>query len=177
MKFNKIMLGAAVILGMSSLAHAADQGKGKVTFYGSIIDAPCSIITGENGSQDVELGQISKKVLLGGGKSTPVNFNIALENCTFGTPAENNKVQVTFTGMESAAQNGLLGIAGTAKGASVAITSADGQLIKLGEPTRAQTLQDGPNTLSFAAYLQGDGDDKLVEGSFQTVADFTLAYN
>ncbi|MGX8843149.1 fimbrial protein, partial [Klebsiella quasipneumoniae] len=72
------------------------------------------------------------------------------------------------TGMESAAKNGLLGITGTAKGASVAITQADGQIIKLGVPTKEQVLQDGNNTLSFAAYLQGDGDSTNVvtEGEF-----------
>ncbi|WP_419722391.1 fimbrial protein, partial [Serratia liquefaciens] len=67
------------------------------------------------------------------------------------------KVSVTFTGMESATTAGLLGITGTARGASVAITSGDGQIIKLGTPTKAQELQNSPTqTLSFAAYVQGD---------------------
>ncbi|MEI4896283.1 type 1 fimbrial protein, partial [Klebsiella pneumoniae] len=45
--------------------------------------------------------------------------------------------------------------------------------------TKEQVLQDGNNTLSFAAYLQGDGDSTNVvtEGEFQAVTDFTLAYN
>lgn len=177
MKMNKALLAAAVVLGMSSLAHAADQGHGKVTFTGSIIDAPCSIAP-ESVDQTVELGQVSNAALQGSGKSTPKNFGITLENCSFGTPAAKNKVAVTFTGMESAAGNGLLGITGTAKGASVAITQADGQVIKLGTPTKEQALQDGNNTLSFAAYMQGDGASAAItEGEFQAVADFTLAYN
>ena len=47
MKLNQIMLAAVMAFGVSSLAHAAvkDQGHGKVTFNGSIIDAPCSILT------------------------------------------------------------------------------------------------------------------------------------
>lgn len=177
MKMNKPLLAAAVILGMSSLAHAADQGHGKVTFTGSIIDAPCSIAP-ESIDQTVELGQISNAALKDSGQSTPKNFTIKLEDCSFGTPAAKNKVQVTFTGMESAAGNGLLGISGNAKGASVAITQADGQVIELGKPTKEQALQDGNNTLSFAAYMQGDGASAaIVEGDFQAVADFTLAYN
>ncbi|MEL5629033.1 fimbrial protein [Serratia nevei] len=178
MKLNKIMVAAVLAFGTVSGAQAADQGHGKVTFTGSIIDAPCSIAP-ESIDQTVELGQISKVALLNGGKSTPRNFSIALENCTFGSPATQNKVQVTFTGMESAAKNGLLGITGTAKGASVAITQADGEIIKLGEPTKEQTLQDGNNTLSFAAYMQGDtaSSASITEGEFQAVADFTLAYN
>ncbi|HDU5577859.1 TPA: type 1 fimbrial protein, partial [Klebsiella aerogenes] len=53
------------------------------------------------------------------------------------------------------------------------------EIIKLGEPTKEQVLQDGNNTLSFAAYMQGDTDSSasITEGEFQAVADFTLAYN
>lgn len=112
------------------------------------------------------------------GKSQPRNFSIDLENCVFTGPTAANKVTVTFTGMESSANNGLLGITGTATGASVAITDGAGEVIKLGQPTKAQELQTGSNTLSFSAYLQGDGASaSITEGSFQTVADFTLAYN
>jgi type 1 fimbria pilin len=183
MKLNKIMMAAALAFGTICTAQAADQGHGKVTFTGSIIDAPCSI-NPESIDQTVELGQISKVALVGGGKSTPRNFSIDLENCSFGSPAAKNKVQVTFTGMngiesEAKAKNGLLGITGTAGGASIAITQGDGEVIKLGEPTKEQVLQDGNNTLTFAAYMQGDGGDAstITEGDFQSVADFTLAYN
>lgn len=177
MKLNKIMMAAVLAFGTISAVQAADQGHGKVTFTGSIIDAPCSIAP-ESVDQTVELGQVSNAALKDGGKSTPKNFDIKLEDCSFGTPAAKNKVQVTFTGMESTAGNGLLGITGTAKGASVAITQADGQVIALGKPTKEQALQDGNNTLNFAAYMQGDGASTVItEGAFQAVADFTLAYN
>lgn len=62
MKLNKIMLAAVMAFGVSSLAHAADQGHGKVTFSGSIIDAPCSIAP-ESLDQTVELGAISNVAL------------------------------------------------------------------------------------------------------------------
>ncbi|AKG68301.1 Fimbria A protein precursor [Serratia fonticola] len=177
MNLNKTLLAAVIAFGSASMAHAADQGHGKVTFTGSIIDAPCSI-SPDTVDQTVELGQISNAALKNGGKSTARNFNIQLENCSFGDPAAKNKVAVTFTGMESAAGNGLLGITGTAKGASIAITQGDGEVIKLGKPTKQQLLQDGNNTLSFGAYMQGDGASAAItEGNFQSVADFTLAYN
>ncbi|MBB6117919.1 type 1 fimbria pilin [Rahnella inusitata] len=175
-KKNKSLMAVAIILGMSSLAHA-DQGHGKVTFTGSIIDSPCSI-SPESIDQTVDLGQISNAALKDSGQSTPKNFSIKLENCSFGTPEAKNKVQVTFTGMESAAGNGLLGITGNAKGASVAITDGSGTVIQLGQPTKEQALQNGNNNLNFAAYMQGDGDTATItEGDFQAVTDFTLAYN
>lgn len=177
MYMKKTLLAAVIALGSVSMAQAADQGHGKVTFTGSIIDAPCSIAQ-KSIEQTVELGQVSKVALQAGGKTKPRNFDIVLEKCSFGSPAAKNKVGVTFTGMESAAKNGLLGITGTARGASIAIAQGDGEVVKLGQPTKAQSLQDGDNTLKFAAYVQGDGDTATItEGDFQAVADFTLAYN
>lgn len=174
MKLNKIILAVSLSMGMASFAHAADQGHGTVTFTGSIIDAPCSI-TPETVDQTVDLGQVSNVALKNGGKSTPKTFSIDLENCDVKTL---NEVKTTFTGGESVAQPGLLGIVGTASGASIAITDASGKLLPLGEASPSHALQEGNNTLLFSAYLQGDGASAtIVPGDFQSVADFTLAYN
>ncbi|RFS88280.1 fimbrial protein [Serratia marcescens] len=179
MKLNKIMLAAVMAMGVSSVAHAADQGHGKVTFSGSIIDAPCSI-SPDSLDQTVELGAISNVALKGGGKSTPRNFQIKLENCELTTvaPGKNNAVSLTFSGSASEVDNKLLGITGTAKGAGIAITDGAGSTIELGKPSKARELQNGANTLSFAAYLQGAtaSTTTIVPGEFQSVADFTLAY-
>ncbi|MGG4661827.1 fimbrial protein [Providencia vermicola] len=178
MKLNTIAVATVVSLGLISTAMAADEGHGKITFYGSIIDAPCSIKAGDE-EQLINLGQISNVALQEEGKSTPVNFDINLENCQFGTPAAKNKVTVTFTGAASDVNADLLGITGTAKGAGVAMTTQGGsELIKLGTPTAAQTLSDGNNTLSFSAYMQGEAKgNTIVEGAFQAVTDFKLSYN
>ncbi len=174
MKLNKIMLATTVIFGLSAAANA-DQGHGKVTFNGAIIDAPCSIAP-ESIDQTIELGQISKVALKDGGKSTPRNFSINLENCSL--EDGKNKVSVIFSGMTSVADNGLLGITGTAKGASIAITDGSGAVIELGKSNKDQVIQSGNNTLSFSAYVQGDGAlETITEGEFQAVTDFTLAYN
>lgn len=182
MKLNKVMMTTVLALGVSSSAFAVDEGHGKVTFTGAIIDAPCSI-TPESIDQTVELGQISNVALKNGGKSNPRPFSIDLENCSFeadeqGNP-QKNKVAVTFTGMESSSVSGLLGITGTAQGAAVAITDGSGDVISLGQPTKTQGLQEGNNTLSFSAYLQGASASgtAIVPGNFQAIADFTLAYN
>jgi len=181
MKLNKIMMAAVLAFGVTSVAHAAvkDQGHGTVTFTGSIIDAPCSI-TPESADQTVNLGQVSNIALKDGGKSTPKNFQIKLENCELisADPGKNNAVSVTFSGAASAVDTELLGITGTAKGASVAITDGSGSLVKLGKASNAQKLQNGNNSLSFAAYLQGSKASGAVitPGEFQAVADFTLAY-
>ncbi len=173
MKLNKIMLATVLAFGVSSLANAADQGHGKVTFTGSIIDAPCSIAP-ESADQTVEMGQISNVALKNGGKSAPRQFDIKLEQCDTSTL---KTVTTTFDGKASAANLDLLGIIGTASGASIAITDMASNPIKLGTATAPQTLNDGNNTLRFAAYLQGDGASAtVVPGDFTAVADFKLAY-
>ena len=58
MKISKIASAVVLTMGVASFAAQADQGSGKVTFWGSIIDAPCSIKNGY-GDQRIELGQIS----------------------------------------------------------------------------------------------------------------------
>ncbi|CAI1889483.1 MULTISPECIES: fimbrial protein [Serratia] len=179
MKLKKIVLATVLTFGAGSMANAANQGGGSVTFTGSIIDAPCSIQPGDT-NQSVNLGQISNTQLANGGSSTPENFEIKLQGCTT-TTAKN--VTTTFTGMEG--ENGLLGITGTAKGASIAITDGSGAVVKLNQPSKPQGLQNGNNTISFSAYLVGNGsgkqprageDSNIVVGDFKSVANFTLAY-
>ncbi|QDI20301.1 type 1 fimbrial protein [Serratia marcescens] len=173
MKLNKIMMAAVLAFGVTSMAHAKDQGHGTVTFKGAIIDAPCSIAP-ESEDQTVQMGQISNVALKDGGKSVPRQFDIKLEQCDTTTL---KTVTTTFNGKSSPTSADRLGIIGTASGASIAITDLASNLIKLGTATAPQTLNDGNNTLRFAAYLQGDGaSTAVVPGDFTAVADFTLAY-
>ncbi|EOC0416712.1 type 1 fimbrial protein [Cronobacter malonaticus] len=178
MKFSKVSLAAAMGLMLAAgMANAADQGNGKVTFTGSIIDAPCSI-NPDSIDQTVEIGQVSNVALAvnsNTGTSVPRNFEIKLENCDVTTTA-GSKVKTTFTGAAGATA-GSLGITGTAKGASLILTDGNGKQIKLGEESDPHQLQKGNNTLLFSAYLQGDGASATITpGDFTAVADFTLAY-
>lgn len=168
------MMAAVLVFGATSVAQAADQGHGTVTFTGSIIDAPCSIAP-ESVDQTVNMGQVSNVALKDGGKSVPHQFDIKLEKCDITTM---KTVTTTFSGKSSVASPDRLGIIGTASGASIAITDLASNLIKLGTATPAQTLNDGNNTLRFAAYLQGDSttDAVVVPGDFTAVAEFKLAY-
>ncbi|MDK9550116.1 fimbrial protein [Lelliottia sp. V89_10] len=176
MNVKKIAFITAMITGaLMANANAADQGHGKVTFTGSIIDAPCSI-NPDSLDQTVDMGQVSNVALKADGNtgtSVPRNFEIKLENCDVTTL---KSVQTTFTGAEGVT-DGSLGITGTAKGASLILTNGDGAQIKLGEASDAHVLGSGNNTLLFSAYLQGDGASATVTpGDFSAIADFTLAY-
>ncbi|MGO2333437.1 fimbrial protein [Providencia sp.] len=177
MKIKFLAMGVFLALGTASMVQAADQGHGKVTFKGAIIDAPCSI-SPDSIDQTVELGQISNIALVGGKKSTPRNFEVKLENCDVTNVTKG--VQLTFTGAAASfdADNKTLGIVGTGAGAGVQITNGGGNVIKLGTATPVQSIQNGNNTLLFSAYLIGNGGaiSTITPGDFSSVADFTLSY-
>ena len=177
MELKKIVLGVALAMGVATFAQAAeepvtptDQGSGTVTFKGSIIDAPCSIVG--NKDQTVEMGQISNSALANGGTSIPADFKIETANCKL---ADKDKtVRVTVTGAEGKIENSL-GI-GKATGASIIMQDGASNKIKLGTPTTLQTLANGSNTLSFSAYVQGNPGETVQLGQFDSTASFTLAY-
>jgi len=194
MRLNKLTLVAAIVMGISPFVQAAEdggtaapntpatqtnQGSGKVTFTGSIIDAPCDVDPASV-DQKVPLGQIAKNTLSTGEKqSTPQPFSIKLLNCSFGTPAAKNKVTTTFNGVSIGADSKLLTISGQAAGAGVGISTSQGERIIFGKATTAQTLVgDGSQELQFTAFLQGLDDAKtpLKEGDFTAVTNFMLAY-
>lgn len=176
MKIAKVALLVSMGLVGMNAANAADQGNGTVTFTGSIIDAPCSI-TPATADQTVDLGQVSSAALLDGGTSTPQNFQINLENCqvTAGTPSS---VSVTFNGTADANDTTMLGLSGTASGAGIVIADQGNQQIDLGTASSATDLLAGDNTLQFSAWLKGESGASaaVTPGDFQSVANFTLAY-
>jgi type 1 fimbria pilin len=175
MKLNKLMLATVIAFASASVAHAAsDQGNGKVTFTGSIIDAPCSIDP-NSVDQTVHMGQISNRVLDKQGKSSMQPFNIELKDCSLSTM---KNVKVTFTGTPDPDNSKLLALSGTATGAGIVIYDMlHSKDVELGTATDGQGLTENDNSLKFAAYLQGSSaSGAVVPGDFTSVANFTLAY-
>ncbi|MCH9296885.1 MULTISPECIES: fimbrial protein [Pantoea] len=193
MKMNKLASVLALTLSMVAVSNVyaaddvANQGQGRITFTGSIIDAACSI-SPETSDQEVSLGQIAASQLADSGVSKPVNFQIDLQHCTTNSTTSEGTdgkdvvtttapaVTVTFGGSPAVeGDNTWFGITGTASGAGVVITDASSNKIPVGGTTTARELIEGDNTMGFSAYLQGLGD-KVTTGEFTSIADFTLAY-
>ena len=147
------------------------QGHGSVHFKGEIIDAPCSIAPA-SADQTVDLGQISSSALKNNGVSTPVSFDIQLQNCDIETY---KTVSVVWSGTPDENAPEYWGITGTAAGASVVLRDASAKEIKLGEETAATTLTADNATIAMSAFLRGNGED-VVPGSFTSVADYVLNY-
>lgn len=171
----KAVMASMVLLAASiSAAHAAGAGSGTISFEGEILEAACSIKPG-NSDQTISLGEIAKSQLATGGLSHPETFRIELTGCS--TSALTDKtVSATFTGAASADVTGALGITGTAKGAGIMLLDGSGTAVPLGSSTKVQTLQNGDNTLGFAAYLQGKATGDITPGNFSAVTNFALNY-
>lgn len=155
-------------------AAAADQGHGKITFTGTIIDAPCSI-NANDADQTVKLGSISNYALADGGKSTVTPFSIRLTQCD--TSKFTKGVQVTFDGISANATGNFFAIQENGSKAGVVIEN-DGTPVKIGDATTLKNIGKGDNELKFSAYLQGlgGGVDEMKPGNFSSVANFQLSY-
>lgn len=164
------------VMGVST-AQAAGGG-GKIEFEGSIVDAPCSIKPGEDGDdQSINMGGISNVVLGKNGNtgsSTPQGFKIELLDCSVGT---GKTVTATFSGTGSSYDKDNFGLFGNAQGASLQLEQSDGTRVKLGQPSAAQNLVDGNNTMNFQAKLVGGGASAtIVPGAFNVPTTFALTY-
>lgn len=192
---KKIILATLISGAMSASVFAAapsNQGHGKVTFKGEIIDAPCSI-SSDSIDQTVDLGQIANSVLANGGASTFTPFTIQLEDCVLtdaGTGDNNSvlneKVSITFSGASAGFDKTLLGMVGLNAGegdinnVGIRLLDTHSKPINMGQATaQSVTLQVGDNTLEFGAFVQGADVtvDKIPLGKFEAVTNFTLAYN
>lgn len=180
MKLSKIALamglGMSLLSGFanaaaSSTTAAGSAGHGTVHFKGEIIDAPCSI-SPDSSDQTVDLGQVSNSSLENKGKSTPVAFNIKLQNCNISTY---KTVTATWSGTADTNNKAIWGITGTASGAGIVLNDATMKPIVLGAETAPTTLTANDTTIAMSAYLQGDGQT-VVPGAFTGAADFVLAY-
>ncbi|WP_449556055.1 fimbrial protein [Huaxiibacter chinensis] len=177
MNVNKILLAMACSSLMSAGAYAAvDQGHGKLTFIGSVIDAPCSI-DAKSLDQTIQLGAISQYQLAGGGKSTPVSFDIQLHDCDSATA---NKASITFNGIAGDSAGGLdsnFAVTGQASGVGVGITDMGGKIVKPGVAVSLAAMNDGDNDLQFLAFVQGStASDAVVPGTFASIANFMMSY-
>ncbi|MFP2240615.1 fimbrial protein [Pseudescherichia vulneris] len=184
MKLSKVALAMGLSMALvSGFANAAasgttpptsagGHGHGTVHFKGEIIDAPCSIAP-ESADQTVDLGQISNSALKNKGTSSPVSFDIKLQNCDISTTYKT--VTATWSGTPDQNMQTAWGITGTASGAAIILRDASEKEIELGQETAPTNLTADNTTIAMSAFLKGDGST-IVPGEFTGVADFVLSY-
>ena len=178
---KSVIAGAVAMAVVSFGVNAAPtipQGQGKVTFNGTVVDAPCSI-SQKSADQSIDFGQLSKSFLEAGGTSKPMDLDIELVNCDITAYKAGNKagtVSLTFSGVQAGTD--MLQTVGSTNTA-ILITDPHGKAVKFdgATATGVSSLVDGDNTIHFTALVKKDtsGND-VAEGAFSAVANFNLTY-
>lgn len=163
-KSKLIMAGLAVMSMASVNAMAATGNAGKVTFTGEVVDSPCNLAPGQDGTDvKVDFGQLSMSQLNAGVKATEP-FVLKLQNCSLG----GKTASIQFNSNDVDGTNAaLLDARGTAGGVGIGI-----QGYTFGTAADLKGLVDGNNDLAFTAVAQ-----KAVDGTDVTAGDFTAATN
>ena len=175
---------ATVISGVAfnALADDPNQGSGKITFKGEVIDAPCSIAPGDE-DQTINLGEVSKTVLNSGQKSLPVDVTIHLQDCILSDGTNTvDKVEITFSSASvdttdtSLLKNTLEGNIGAATGVGVRLMKSDNTNVTLG----AEIPIDFPTTnsfqeLNFKARMESLAKN-ATSGNVQAQTNYVLNY-
>lgn len=186
---KSVIAGAVAMAVVSFGVNAAPtipQGQGKVTFNGTVVDAPCSI-SQKSADQSIDFGQLSKSFLEAGGVSKPMDLDIELVNCDItafkkpgsaGGNAKAGTVKLAFTGpiVAGGHSDELDTTGGT--GTAIVVQAAGKNITFDGVEGGANTLKDGDNVLHYTAIVKKSSapNSTVSEGAFSAVANFNLTY-
>ncbi|EAM6659644.1 type 1 fimbrial protein [Salmonella enterica] len=169
MKMKTQMAVAAVMaMGLMSAGAMAAGNSGKVTFHGEVVDTPCNLEPGQDGTDvKVEFGQLSMSQL-NAGVNTTEQFTLKLKNCALA--GKTASIVFNSTDVNTTTPT-LLNTNGSAKGLGIGI---DGYTF--GTEKDLKGLTDGKNDLNFTAVAQKLGADAVTAGDFKSIANFTINY-
>lgn len=159
-------------------AKAQDQGHGRVSMEGSIVDTPCAIDVPSR-DQTIDMGAVPVGQIIRDGHGPVRPFTIRLVDCSM-TPATPNSTkpdwshfQVTFDG--AAIHNQLFSITGGARGVGLQIVDRYGTIAIPGKAMPAGQLQPGELDLDYTLQLMGN-HQSLRAGAYRTTIRFKLDY-
>lgn len=182
---NKALLALAITALTSSYAFAdVDGGSGKITFTGTIINAPCAILP-EDIDKQVELGEVPASYINANGHSDTVDSSLHLINCDLpnsdnGSGVAVSKVDVTFNSDSVTTEDTSLlsnTFASGAQNVGVRLLDKTSANITLGT-AKTIDLSAGSATqiLPFMAYMQKVGATDVTVGAVAATATYRLTY-
>ncbi|WP_050860588.1 fimbrial protein [Enterobacter cloacae] len=180
---NKTLLALTLATFLSAPSFASDQGSGKITFKGVVIDAPCNIAP-DSVDKEIDLGQITTAVINANKKSTAVPVDINLENCQLDAADETatpvTKVNVTFSSTATdSTDTSLLSntYAGGAQNVGVRLLDSAESPVTLGS-TETVDLSAGSaiQTLHFKAQMEVASGKTATAGQVESTANYVLLY-
>jgi type 1 fimbria pilin len=182
---NKALLALAITALTSGYAFAdVDGGSGKITFTGTIINAPCAILP-EDIDKQVELGEVPASYINANGHSDAVDSSLHLINCDLpnsdnGSGVAVSKVDVTFNSDSVTTEDTSLlsnTFASGAQNVGVRLLDKTSANITLGT-AKTIDLSAGSATqiLPFMAYMQKVGATDVTVGAVAATATYRLTY-
>ncbi|RFT77797.1 type 1 fimbrial protein [Serratia marcescens] len=169
MKTSISKLAVVAVLGLTSLGASAAGNSGKVTFSGEVVDAPCNLAPGQDGTDiKVSFGQLSMSNLNKDGYEEPQSFQIQLQDCDLA----GKTAQITFTGTTLPGSTTLLETQGGATGLGIGLRG-----VTFGTAKALTTLGDGKNTLAYTAIAQrAVAGTNVTAGDFSAITNFQISY-
>lgn len=162
------------------MGMGACRADSQVDFDGTLIEDPCTLAVGTQGSeQTVDFGTVINKYLYANTRSPVQTFTILLQDCD---TSLGKTVSFIFHGTEDTVQPGLLALDPTsgAQGVAIGLASADGTPLPLNEASGTSTLNDGDTQISFQTYVQASPtailNNAIVVGEFSATATFEMVY-
>lgn len=156
-------------------AFAKDQGHGRVSVRGRIIETPCSIDM-QSRDQSIDLGVTPTGVIARDGHSEGQPFNIRLVNCQLerlkpGLP-DWRYFQITFSGNN---RDELFVLDGIEHGVGLQVTDAEGNIAHPDKPLPIGELSPGSMQLNYNLRLVGN-HHSLRTGDFHSSVRFRMDY-
>ncbi|MFH7826427.1 fimbrial protein [Kluyvera chengduensis] len=152
---------------------------GSVHFTGSVVNAACAVAQ-DSVNKTVDMGQVrlaafGEQPVAGTAANQKTPFSITLTDCDTQVSTE---ATVTFNGAAAEGSAGVLDNmagAGGAQGVGVQIYDTDGTALDLGKASKAATLIDGDNVMSFSADYVSTSST-LTAGNVDATATFNVTY-
>lgn len=184
MKVSRLLLAGLASSLLCANVMADDQGSGKITFSGEVIDAPCTIAA-DDVDKTVDLGEITLAEITSAGKSTPVPVEIHLTDCSLTNYTTSggvnvSKVDVTFSSTATTAEDiDLLNntTSSGAEGVGVRLLTESEQNITLGQAEEVPLIVDSTEqTLTFKAQMETISGKTPTPGFVTANATYVLNY-
>jgi P pilus assembly protein, pilin FimA len=182
---KKALLALAMTAITSGYAMAeVDGGGGKITFAGTIINAPCSI-QADDVDKQVSLGEVQASYINTNQHSDAVDSSIHLVNCSL--PTSNNgdnvpvtKVDVKFSSASVTTEDSSLlsnTFASGAENVGVRLLDSSNANITLNSANTITLISDSATQiLPFKAYMEKIGSSDVGVGGVLATANYTLTY-
>jgi type 1 fimbria pilin len=167
MKLSQIVM-ATLLANTITFGVQAAGNSGSVTFSGEVVDSPCDLAVGQDGTDiKVDFGQLSMSGL-NTGKSITKDFTIKLKNCVM----DKKTAQITFNSTNQIVGKNLLKTTGSATGLGIRIND-----ITFGTALPLTGLAEGDNILTYTAMVQKADEATLITaGDFISSTNFVIAY-